>query len=1491
MTWNCARALEKKVGDLEHILREVKPLLFAVQEIGNASMENSTIAGLLAKYKYAGFARHRAAGRRKQDGTEDESTHGGAALFAHSSVQVAAYKWAEADEWSDECESVSVTVTPINGAPPFIFSSLYVHGGSKDVDGFRTVMLSMRDDQIVAGDLNGQLPGSRAGPFAQRGKIIDQVIRERNMVYPTPNGPTRRTTQVLEDGRIMKLDTGTINDHIIIGAAVAAHLESPDSESIVLHGHYTSDHDPLLWSAHIGLVRHQRVYWRPQPAWHRVQPEQQQRYNTQFQHLLQDARAARCMDMAVVERALRQTSATFLPHTQPPCVERQGVYWTEAARRRIDEVVEEHGDGARREAAKTFAEIRKRTLAEHVTVTSDPSSCWDFVRRFFGFKHEQSVRPPLQRPDGTSASEPRDRAETLGAAWAEAHSNPADIDAQEQLKAAQRELPPPGDARCPWNALSVTEMRAAISEMATGRCADFLELRAEHLKLLDDASLEAMRPFFDRCLSRAALPSHWRTAIAVPVPKRKRDPTVLRSWRPVSITALLCRLSERLMYHRIAHQIETRDLRRGKSQFGFRRGVSTTLPLSGLSMFMRDGFRQRENYQPWDATDPQNDITDRVEYGTGTKREHAERNHTTLLVSIDGSDAFCKALPHLIVKKLRGMGLDNEARWIAELLRDRSLRVKEGGLFSDRFSLDRGAPQGGCSCPQLWSFIIDDLIERCETACRKVTTGCIVVPIIFADDINFAIRGFNPSSMIRTANEMLSIVRKWATENGVPMAKLQATWVTGGYSSTWASQWTEKQGAVIYDETVRCVPGTQSIKLLGLTIDTAANFGDHVDTLVETCESHLRWISGLAHIVKAEKLAILYRGLILSRLLYAVDSWYPFIHEADRSRLESIHYRACLIITGCKETSQRESVCYEAGFRTFDETARDEIVKLADALRRTSDGCKGPGSVNGTRVCFGPEWVTRLFRDRPMPTADIRRVRLANGDFQKFSVPQWPPADWSRFASKPDSSRNIALRDIGVELQTWHGGLRDGREPNPRWRPLPRIYPFAPHELRAFDKQVRFIVDPPGGLVKPQKPVEQMTDEEKAPFALANAERMAQLVRDNGSDAIFVFTDGSRTEASSHNSKLGRCAGAFVICRGADPTAPGVIVAESDVPASPVACVYSAELGAIVAALRYIAEHSEAIFAGHDNHNIVLVTDSKSALESMKTTWVRRIGHLEQDACRLVFDIAQLDAHVSMAFVFSHVGGAPGNAYADDKAGQACRKTGSRWVDNVWHVDTTRCILGERHATVDGKLDAFRFRERPAELGSGISAPLPRTMPRSDEILLFRARVGMITAAGGHIAGRPDDCPLCGAEQALRRNGLALEHIAECVQTMTHPPIVLSFADFWRNPELAVSQLRDVVEIVNSRPAALERQARDAAIAIAAKNKREAARRKTQRQQRQQKAAQQHIAAAEPQLQQATTQQRGKTTNAAPPQQQQPRQRAANSRLALQLAHRDRASA
>jgi hypothetical protein len=207
---------------------------------------------------------------------------------------------------------------------------------------------------------------------------------------------------------------------------------------------------------------------------------------------------------------------------------------------------------------------------------------------------------------------------------------------------------------------------------------------------------------------------------------------------------------------------------------------------------------------------------------------------------------------------------------------------------------------------------------------------------------------------------------------------------------------------------------------------------------------------------------------------------------------------------------------------------------------------------------------------------------------------------------------------------------------------------------------------------------------------------------------------------------------------------------------------------------------------------------------------------LEQQTSRLLFDLATGGVDVTLSFVFSHVGGAPGNEYADQLAEEALKAVGRRWPGDVpprnrsrtiahaptqplWHIDTTRRANNDRHRAADktaGRRDdttlSFRFRSMPLELLFAPSSPLPREMARKDEIAVYRARLGMLTRVGGSFAGQRADCPICHAADVLGRDGATFTHVVGCVRTRSRDIAHLQASKLWTNPRDAAATLTDI---------------------------------------------------------------------------------------------------
>ena len=75
------------------------------------------------------------------------------------------------------------------------------------------------------------------------------------------------------------------------------------------------------------------------------------------------------------------------------------------------------------------------------------------------------------------------------------------------------------------------------------------------------------------------LPSQWKSAITIPIPKPNKPPHLPTSYRPISLTNTLCKTMERLVNLRLKMFLADKNLLDPK-QSGFRAGLSS---LDGVS--------------------------------------------------------------------------------------------------------------------------------------------------------------------------------------------------------------------------------------------------------------------------------------------------------------------------------------------------------------------------------------------------------------------------------------------------------------------------------------------------------------------------------------------------------------------------------------------------------------------------------------------------------------------------------------------------------------------------------------------------------------------------------------------------------------------------------------------------------------------------------------------------------------------------------------------
>jgi hypothetical protein len=188
------------------------------------------------------------------------------------------------------------------------------------------------------------------------------------------------------------------------------------------------------------------------------------------------------------------------------------------------------------------------------------------------------------------------------------------------------------------------------------------------------AILELICHIFNSCVQNCIVPSLWKMANVVPVPKTKPPRSIQDDVRPISCTPALSKVLQSLVGRRILSNITPKFY---KSQFGALKGRSTTHALIDIT------HRQHQ------ALDDQN---------------------SAWCLFIDFTMAFDHVDHTLSLEKLSAFGTDHLIlRWLHSFLYNRQQREKIGNVTSQWTSLSGGMPQGTWLGSYVFLALIDVL--------------------------------------------------------------------------------------------------------------------------------------------------------------------------------------------------------------------------------------------------------------------------------------------------------------------------------------------------------------------------------------------------------------------------------------------------------------------------------------------------------------------------------------------------------------------------------------------------------------------------------------------------------------------------------------------------------------------------------------------------------------------------------------------------------------
>jgi hypothetical protein len=227
--------------------------------------------------------------------------------------------------------------------------------------------------------------------------------------------------------------------------------------------------------------------------------------------------------------------------------------------------------------------------------------------------------------------------------------------------------------------------------------------------------------FFTVSFNNSVLPSIWLTSFITPIPK-KGDPTDPQNYRPIALTATMCKIMESIIKDQIVEFLVGKGLI-SKHQHAFLKNHSTA---SNLLDCLQD----------WSI-------------GLNSCKQ-------TDIIYIDFAKAFDSIVTSKLLLKLELYGITGLLlRWISNFLANRSQRVVVEYCFSPACTVLSGVPQGSVLGPVLFLLYINDI--------DFVVCGDTVIQL-FADDAklfsNVIVDGVSPS-LQQSLDRLVDWAKEW----------------------------------------------------------------------------------------------------------------------------------------------------------------------------------------------------------------------------------------------------------------------------------------------------------------------------------------------------------------------------------------------------------------------------------------------------------------------------------------------------------------------------------------------------------------------------------------------------------------------------------------------------------------------------------------------------------------------------------------------------------
>jgi hypothetical protein len=349
---------------------------------------------------------------------------------------------------------------------------------------------------------------------------------------------------------------------------------------------------------------------------------------------------------------------------------------------------------------------------------------------------------------------------------------------------------------------------------------------------------------FNMTMEHGTLPDDWRRAFVSPIFK-KGSRHLPENYRPISLTAILCKIMERFVRDKlVTHLLDKKLL--SKKQYGFIMGRSTTTQL----LYYLD------------------EVTN-ITAGGGVVDS----------IYLDFSKAF-DTVPHRrLLGKLEAYGVrGNLLSWIKAFLTNRSQEVTVNGSISSSSPVISGIPQGTVLGPVLFVMYINDLLDN-------VSSG----GLMFADDTKIYRQITTRDDALQLQDDITKL-EEWSRLWQIHFNHDKCHVLTMGkfdnirYAHRYSVYDTEIDH--VFDE-----------KDLGVTIDHELKFEEHISRKVKIANAIVGQMRRSFSYLDCDTFKRIFTAFVRPHLEYGEAVWSPHLIRNIKA-LENVQVRATKLVDG-----------------------------------------------------------------------------------------------------------------------------------------------------------------------------------------------------------------------------------------------------------------------------------------------------------------------------------------------------------------------------------------------------------------------------------------------------------------------------------------------------------------------------------------------------------------------------------------------------------------